>query len=42
VMDPNDEIRLVEMIVAARAHQRIAASGNPDPETKEASGENGR
>jgi len=42
VMDPDDETRLVEMIVAARAHPRAAAGGNPDPGTKEASGENGR
>jgi tetraacyldisaccharide 4'-kinase len=42
VMDPDAETRLVEMIVAARAHPGAAASGNPDPEIKEASGENGR
>ncbi len=42
VMDPNDETRLVEMIVAARAHPRAAASDNPDPRAKEASAENGR
>jgi tetraacyldisaccharide 4'-kinase len=42
VMDPNDETHLVEMIVAARPHPRATASGNPDPGTKEASGENGR
>jgi tetraacyldisaccharide 4'-kinase len=42
VMDPDAETRLVEMIGAARAHPGAAASGNPDPEIKEASGENGR
>ncbi len=38
VMDLDDETRLVEMIVAARS----AMSANPDPETKEAFGKNGR
>jgi tetraacyldisaccharide 4'-kinase len=42
VMDPRDETRLVEMIVAARADQRASANGNPDPGTKEASAENAR
>jgi tetraacyldisaccharide 4'-kinase len=42
VMDLDDETRLVEMIVAKRAHPRAAASANPDPGAKEAFGENGR
>jgi len=42
VMDPDDETRLVDMIVAKRAHPRTGASDNPDPEAKEAFGENGR
>jgi hypothetical protein len=41
-MDLHDETRLVEMIIAARVHLCAAASGNPDPEAKEASAENGR
>ncbi|HVB83209.1 MAG TPA: tetraacyldisaccharide 4'-kinase [Candidatus Binataceae bacterium] len=41
VMDLDDETRLVEMIVAERAHPR-AASGNPGPQAKEAFGKNGR
>ena len=42
VMDPDDETRLVEMIVAQRAHPHAEASANPDPGAKEAFGENGR
>jgi tetraacyldisaccharide 4'-kinase len=42
VMDLDDETRLVEMIVAKRAHPRAPASANPDPRAKEAFGENGR
>jgi tetraacyldisaccharide 4'-kinase len=42
VMDPDDETRLVEMILAARAHPRNAASASPGPEAKEAFGKNGR
>jgi len=42
VMDPDDETRLVDMIVAKHAHPRSSASDNPDPEAKEAFGENGR
>ena len=42
VMDLDDETRLVEMIVAKRAHPRAPASANPDPRAKEAFDENGR
>jgi tetraacyldisaccharide-1-P 4'-kinase len=42
VMDLDDETRLVEMIVAERAHPRAAETGNPDPEAKEAFGKHGR
>ena len=42
VMDLDDETRLVEMIVAKRAHPRAPASADPDPRAKEAFGENGR
>jgi tetraacyldisaccharide 4'-kinase len=42
VMDLHDETRLVEMIIAARAHLCAAASGNPDPGAKETSAKNGR
>jgi len=42
VMDLDDETRLVEMIVAKRAHPRAPASATPDPRAKEAFGENGR
>lgn len=42
VMDPDDETRLVEMIVAERAQPRNAASASPGPQAKEAFGENGR
>jgi tetraacyldisaccharide 4'-kinase len=42
VMNPDDESRLVEMIDAARAHPRDAASDSRDPQVKEASAENGR
>jgi tetraacyldisaccharide 4'-kinase len=42
VMDLDDETRLVEMIVAKRAHPRAPASANRDPRAKEAFGENGR
>jgi tetraacyldisaccharide 4'-kinase len=42
VMDLDDETRLIETIVAKRAHPRAAASANPDPRAKEVFGENGR
>jgi tetraacyldisaccharide-1-P 4'-kinase len=42
VMDLDDEIRLVEMIVAERAHPRDAVSGDRDPQAKEALGKHGR
>ena len=40
-MDPHDEARLIEMILAARAHP-YAANDNPGPRAKEDSAENGR
>jgi tetraacyldisaccharide 4'-kinase len=42
VMDLDDEIRLVEMIVAERAHPHDAVSGDRDPQAKEAFGKHGR
>jgi tetraacyldisaccharide-1-P 4'-kinase len=42
VMDLDDEIRLVEMIVARRARPRAAADSNLDPKAKEVFGGNGR
>lgn len=42
VMDPDDETRLIEMIVAQRAHPRPAAGGNLEPGAKEVFGGNGR
>jgi tetraacyldisaccharide 4'-kinase len=42
VMDLEDEIRLVDMIVARRARPRAAADSNLDPKAKEVFGGNGR
>jgi tetraacyldisaccharide 4'-kinase len=42
VMDPDDETRLVDLIVAKRAVRHRAAGGDPDPQAKEALGKNGR
>jgi len=42
VMDLDDEIRLVEMIVARRARPRAAADSSIDPRAKEVFGGNGR
>ena len=41
VMDPDDETRLVDMIVAKRAALHTAPGGDPDPRVKEALGKNG-
>jgi len=42
VMDLEDEIRLVDMIVARRARPRAAADSNLDPKATEVFGGNGR
>jgi hypothetical protein len=41
-MDLDDEIRLVEMIVARRARPSAAADSSIDPRAKEVFGGNGR
>ncbi|MGZ6174941.1 MAG: tetraacyldisaccharide 4'-kinase [Candidatus Binataceae bacterium] len=41
VMDPDDETRLVDMIVARRSAEHAASGSHPDPQAKEALSENG-